>query len=282
MMCLMYPYTIACSGDSGPESVSSEAVRLRNGDSSIVLSPRWRQPCVKGQEWYQTDTVAEEYEAKRFSRGGRLIDRREKEAVLSAIGPVEDKKVLEVACGTGRFTVMLAERNADITGLDISGPMLQQGRKKATAAGVDDHVGFMRGDAARLPFPDNHFDTVLAMRFFHLADTPAAFLAEMRRVAREQVFFDTFNRFSTRSLYNWALPMGSRLYSRWEIDRLFDGADLELATESHDWVFPYGFYRKTPNELASSFRSIDTAIGASPLGDKLASVSYWNTHVSPQ
>ena len=234
---------------------------------------------MKGQEWYQADTVAEEYEAKRFSRGGRLIDRREKQAVLDAIGPVDGKNVLEVACGTGRFTVMLAERGANITGLDISGPMLQQGRGKASDVGVADHVEFMRGDAARLPFPDDHFDTVLAMRFFHLADTPAAFLSEMRRVAKEQVFFDTFNRFSTRSLYNWALPMGSRLYSRWEVDGLLDGAGLELIEETHDWVLPYGFYRKIPNELAASFRSIDTALGGTPLGDKLASVSYWNTHV---
>jgi ubiquinone/menaquinone biosynthesis C-methylase UbiE len=234
---------------------------------------------VKGQEWYQADTVAEEYEAKRFSRGGRLIDRREKEAVLEAISPVEDKSVLEVACGTGRFTVMLAERGADITGLDISGPMLQQGREKARAADVDDHVEFMRGDAARLPFPDDHFDTVIAMRFFHLADTPAAFLAEMRRVAKEQVVFDTFNRFSTRSIYNWALPMGSRLYSRWEVDRLLDGAGLELVGEDHDWILPYGFYRKIPNELAASLRSLDTAIGETPVGEALASVSYWNTHV---
>ena len=282
MVCLMSPYTIADSSDSFDCEGGFPVARCDNADSNIVLFPRWAQSFVKGQEWYQTDTVAEEYEAKRFSRGGRLIDRREKEAVLDAIGPVEDKRILEVACGTGRFTVMLAERDAEITGLDISGPMLQQGRKKAKAAGVYDHVEFMRGDAARLPFPDNHFDTVLAMRFFHLADTPAAFLAEMRRVAKTQVFFDTFNRFSTRSLYNWALPMGSRLYSRWEIDRLLDGADLELAEESHDWVLPYGFYRKIPNELAASFRSIDTAIGASPLGDRLASVSYWNTHVSPQ
>ncbi|WP_423999984.1 class I SAM-dependent methyltransferase [Haloarcula salina] len=234
---------------------------------------------MKGQEWYQADTVAEEYEAKRFSRGGRLIDRREKQAVLDAIGPVADKNVLEVACGTGRFTVMLAERGANITGLDISGPMLQQGREKAQATGVDDHVEFMRGDAARLPFPDDHFDTVFAMRFFHLADTPAAFLAEMRRVSKEQVFFDTFNRFSTRSIYNWALPMGSRLYSRWEIDRLLDGAGLELTDADHDWLLPYGFYRKIPNELAASFRSIDTALGGTPLGEKMASVSYWNTHV---
>ncbi|WP_226021784.1 class I SAM-dependent methyltransferase [Halomicrobium salinisoli] len=234
---------------------------------------------MKGQEWYQADDVAQEYEAKRFSRGGQLIDRREKEAVLDAIGPVDGKSVLEVACGTGRFTVMLADRGADVVGLDISGPMLQQGREKARSADLAGSVEFMRGDAARLPFPDDHFDAVVAMRFFHLADTPAAFLAEMRRVSKEQVFFDTFNRFSTRSLYNWALPMGSRLYSRWEVDRLLDGADLELAGDEHDFVLPYGFYRKIPGSLAAGFRSIDTAIGASPVGDSLASVSYWDARV---
>ena len=234
---------------------------------------------MKGQEWYQADEVAEEYDAKRFSRGGRLIDRREKAAVLDALGPVEDRSILEVACGTGRFSVMLAERGADVVGLDISGPMLRQGRDKARAVGVDDTVEFMLGDAARLPFPDDHFDAVMAMRFFHLADTPAAFLAEMRRVSREQVFFDTFNRFSTRSLYNWALPMGSRLYSGWEVDRLLDGAGLELTEAGHDFVLPYGFYRKIPNSLASMFRSVDTGIGRTPAGKYLSSVSYWDARV---
>ena len=234
---------------------------------------------MKGQQWYQADDVAQEYEDKRFSRGGRLIDRRERRAVLDALGPVEDRRVLEIACGTGRFTVMLAERGADIVGLDISGPMLQQGREKARRAGVDDHLEFLRGDAARLPFPDDHFDSVFAMRFFHLADTPASFLSEMRRVARDQVFFDTFNRFSTRSLYNWVLPMGSRLYSRWEVDKLLDGAGLELAGVAHDFVLPYGFYRKIPNDLAASFRRTDEALIRSPLGKRLASVSYWDAQV---
>ncbi|WP_323191970.1 class I SAM-dependent methyltransferase [Halostella sp. PRR32] len=234
---------------------------------------------MKGQEWYQESDVAEEYEEKRFSRGGRLIDRREKEAVLDAIGPVEGKRVLEIACGTGRFTVMLAERGADVVGLDISGPMLQQGREKAKSAGVEESLEFMRGDAGRLPFPDDHFDTVFAMRFFHLADTPAAFLSEMRRVSKEQVFFDTFNRFSSRSVYNWLLPMGSRLYSQTEVLSLLDRAGLSLVGDEHDFVLPYGFYRKIPNSMASAFRSLDTAVHRSPVGDSLASVSYWNASV---
>jgi SAM-dependent methyltransferase len=234
---------------------------------------------VKGQEWYQADEVAEAYDEKRFSRGGRLIDRREREAVLHALGPVEGREILEIACGTGRFTAMLADRGADIVGLDISEPMLQQGRERAREVGVADNLEYMRSDAGRLPFPDDRFDAVFAMRFFHLADTPKTFMSEMRRVSREQVFLDTFNRFSARSLYNWALPMGSRLYSGREVQELLDAADLDLVGADHDWIGPYGFYRKLPNTLASGFRTLDTALGSTPIGPPLASVSYWNARL---
>ncbi|RNJ26970.1 class I SAM-dependent methyltransferase [Halosegnis longus] len=235
---------------------------------------------MKGAEWYQADDVAEEYDDKRFSRGGQLIDEREREAVLRALAPLEGKKVLEVACGTGRFTAMLAEAGADIVGVDISAPMLQQGRQRARELGVEDHLQFMRGDAARLPFPDDHFDAVFGMRFFHLADTPASFLGEMARVSNSQVFFDTFKRNSTRSIYNWLLPMGSRLYSDEEVSRLLSGAGLTLAGSEHDFVAPYGFYRQVPNALAKPVRRLDKAVGETPLGRPLASVSYWNATVS--
>jgi len=235
---------------------------------------------VKGQEWYQQETVVDEYEDKRFSRGGgRLTDRLEKSAVFEALAPIEGKDVLEIACGTGRFTVMTAERGADVVGLDISAPMLGEGRAKARRAGVTEQIDFMRGDAARLPFPDDHFDAVYAVRFFHLADTPDEYLAEMARVSNGQVVFDTYNRFSGRSLYNWALPMGSRLYSRREVDRMLDGANLRLTDETHEFVVPFGLYRKLPYRAAKLFRSGEQVLDRTPLGDRLASISYWDATV---
>jgi len=234
---------------------------------------------VKGQEWYQSDAVAEAYEEKRFSGGGRLIDRREKQAVLDSLGPVEGRDVLEIACGTGRFTVMLAERGANVTGIDISAAMLARGRANARAAAVADRLEFARADAGRLPFPDDAFDAVFAMRFFHLADTPASFLSEMARVARDTVFFDTFNATSARTAYNWLLPMGSRLYSRAEVDRLLGDVGLELREAAHDFVVPYGVYRSLPGDVAGPLRSLDTTVGGTPLGRRLASVSYWTTNV---
>ena len=234
---------------------------------------------MKGREWYQADTVAEAYEDKRFSGGGRLIDHREKQAVLDAAAPFEDRNVLEIACGTGRFSVMLAEHGADVTGLDISGAMLAQAREKARAAGVAGAVEFMRGDAARLPFPDDAFDVVFAVRFFHLADTPEAFLSEMRRVAREVVFFDTFNARSARSIYNWLLPMGSRLYTPDDVHSLVEGAGLELREATHEFVVPYGLYRELPGSVAGPIRSLDAALLRTPIGRWLASVSYWSLRI---
>jgi ubiquinone/menaquinone biosynthesis C-methylase UbiE len=234
---------------------------------------------VKGREWYQAETVAESYDEKRFSGGGRLIDRREKQAVLDALAPVGEGTALEIACGTGRFTVMLAERGADVTGIDISAAMLAKGRERARAARVADTIEFLRGDAARLPFDDDTFDTVFAIRFFHLASTPGKFLAEMRRVAAERVVFDTFNARSARSLYNWLLPMGSRLYAREEVDALVAEADLTLEDSAHDFVVPYGVYRQLPNELAGPLRSADNAAMRTGLGERLASVSYWQCAV---
>ena len=230
---------------------------------------------MKGKEWYQAKDVADVYEDKRFSRGGRLIDSREREAVLSALNPIEGKQILEIAAGTGRFSVMLAEAGADVIGLDISAEMLNHGRAKVQARHPSGSVTFIRGDAARLPFPDNHFDAVFAMRFFHLIPTPHRFLAEMRRVTRGTIFFDTFNTPSARTVYNWLLPMGSRLYRRDEVTELLDDSELVQTDVDHDFLVPYGCYRILPSMIARPIRRADVMLGKTNLGSRCASVSYW-------
>lgn len=247
-----------------------------NFSNPVAFYPhrRFRAP-VKGKEWYQASDVAESYEDKRFSRGGQLIDRREREAVLDALGPVDGSEILEIAAGTGRFSVMLGEQGADVIGLDISGPMLQHGRAKAATRGVTDAASFIRGDAARLPFPDDAFDAVFAMRFFHLAPTPKQFLEEMCRVSRGPIIFDTFNANSVRSVYNWLLPMGSRLYEAREVHELLADTGLELEHVEHDFIVPYGVYRILPQLIAKPIRAVDRRVVGGSVGRRLASVSFW-------
>lgn len=234
---------------------------------------------VKGQEWYQEPTVAAEYETKRFSRGGRLIDRREKAVVLESLGEVEGRSVLDIAAGTGRFSLAVADRGADVVSVDISAAMLGQARVKARSRATRGTLDFLRGDASSLPFEDDAFDAVVAMRFFHLADEPVAFLEEMRRVAADRVVFDTFRSYTARSLYTWALPMGSRLASPADVDRWLRAADLELHRADHDWLLPYGLYRSIPLALARAIRSLDRRLVAIPGLRRLATVSYWTARV---
>ncbi len=227
---------------------------------------------MKGREWYQQDETAEEYDEWRFSKGGELVDDGEKEALFELVGDLNGKEVLEVACGTGRFSVELAEDGADVTGVDISKPMLMKGVGKARERGLG--VEFLRGDAKRLPFPDNTFDLVVGMRFFHLVDEPAAYLREMARVSKSRVVFDTFNRGSARVVYNRFLPMGSRLYSEDDVDEVIEEAGVELVDRNDDFVVPFGLYRAIPKTLAKGFRSVDGAV-QSVGGDSLSSVTYW-------
>ncbi len=246
---------------------------------------------MKGREWYQKEDTAEEYDDWRFSKGGALIDEGEKEAVFDLLGDVqaaesgsadsdslEDLSVLEIACGTGRFTVELARRDADVVGMDISKPMMEKGVKKAKQAGVYDSVDFLRGDAGELPFPDDSFDVVIAMRFFHLADTPIDFLSEMRRVSRSKVLFDTFMEGSARVIYNRFLPMGSRLYSEDEVKSLLGDAGLSLEETKNDFFFPFGLYRITPTKIAEGIRDVDDTI--LDISDDFSTVSYWLTSTS--
>ncbi len=76
-------------------------------------------------------------------------------------------RVLDVGAGTGTLAISLKERSAGavVTGLDADPGVLEQARRKAASSGCD--VGFVEGFSTALPFPDDHFDTVLSSLFFH-------------------------------------------------------------------------------------------------------------------
>ncbi|WGI17764.1 class I SAM-dependent methyltransferase [Methanonatronarchaeum sp. AMET-Sl] len=231
---------------------------------------------MKGKKWYKDPEIAEKYEPKRFSgAGGSYINQTEKSCVKNALGEIKDQKILEIATGTGRFSLMLAEMGADVTACDISSPMLEIAQTKADKKGLTDTINFFKGDAEKLPFKDNTFDKVMAIRFMHLVDEPEKFLKEMARVSKNTVIFDTFNLQSFRILYNKILPMDSRLYSNEEIKELAEKTNLEITDKIDSFVIPFAIYRFTPDLLANTLKEIDYTILNKQTGKKLSSVTYW-------
>ncbi len=69
--------------------------------------------------------------------------------------------VLDVACGNGNATLAAARSGAHALGVDYVPELLEDGRGRALAEGLD--VEFRLGDAEDLPVPDASFDAVLSV-----------------------------------------------------------------------------------------------------------------------
>ncbi len=99
------------------------------------------------------------------------------EALLDAATISEHARVLDLGCGNGQLTRAAARRArfGQVTGIDLSDPMLARARERAKAETVP-NVSFERGDVQVYPFRDGSFDVALSrfgVMFF--ADPVAAF-----------------------------------------------------------------------------------------------------------
>jgi len=106
--------------------------------------------------------------------------RRVGERFLAWVAPQPGQRWLDVGCGTGAFTRLIAERCAPVSidALDPEPAQLEFARQRGDAAGARFH----RGEAGEIPFPGNSFDiSVMALVLAYLPD-PARGVAEMVRV----------------------------------------------------------------------------------------------------
>jgi len=69
--------------------------------------------------------------------------------------------VLEVGCGTGKSTCMLAGRGLRVTALDQHPLMLEKAKRRAEREGLTG-IDWVQGSVHALPFPDDTFDVVFA------------------------------------------------------------------------------------------------------------------------
>jgi demethylmenaquinone methyltransferase/2-methoxy-6-polyprenyl-1,4-benzoquinol methylase len=108
-------------------------------------------------------------------------------AVARITGAKPGERVLDLAAGTGTSTLTFTATGADAVACDFSLGMLQAGHAKigrGPQGGGHGRLGWVAGDALRLPFRDAAFDAVtISFGLRNVADTGAA-LAEIRRVTR--------------------------------------------------------------------------------------------------
>jgi SAM-dependent methyltransferase len=154
-------------------------------------------------------------------------------ADVAATAP-EGARVLEIGCGPGHLSIMLARRHGlDVTGVDLDPAMVERARANAvrTANGGGHSPSFLVGDVASLAFPDASFDVVVSTLSMHHWADPTAGLGEVARVLRP----------GGRSLV-WDLRPGAVPFHRDVPDPLESTREAPLRlVRATPWRWPFGF-----------------------------------------
>lgn len=80
--------------------------------------------------------------------------------LVEACGIADGMSVLDVGAGTGNAAIPAAERGAQVTASDLTPELLEAGRKRAEARGLE--LEWVTADAEALPFEDESFDVVMS------------------------------------------------------------------------------------------------------------------------
>lgn len=162
-------------------------------------------------EVYRDRAIAADYDRRWAGATGKARDARKARALRRALAALADAAgetphtLLDLPCGTGRFSALWRELDVRATGVDLAPQMLAVARAK------DARAQLLCADGARLPFPDGAFDAAACVRLLHLVRDPAErlrFLRELRRVTRLGVIVDWRHG---RTLRVWGRRMRWRL-----------------------------------------------------------------------
>ena len=151
------------------------------------------------KQFYQSAEVAADYDEHRFRTPKRMRrNLRKWNAIQKALALTNGvKTIVDLPCGTGRFTGDLARAGYQVVGSDISVEMMQQAAKLLSNENIR---GYVRADAEAMPFPAKSVDCVMSIRFlFHVdPDTRRRMLREFGRVSRRWIIADYRHKYSFR------------------------------------------------------------------------------------
>ena len=109
------------------------------------------------------DDIATDYDALNHIMSLNVDRSWRRRALKEIIIPDRSQKIMDLACGTGDFSIAIAgamSQDSHVTGVDISEGMLAVMKRKVEDAGLTDRIDITVGSGEELPFQENSFDAV--------------------------------------------------------------------------------------------------------------------------
>ena len=155
-------------------------------------------------------------------------------------------RVLEVGVGTG-LSLPCYEKHLTVTGIDLSPEMLGKAKARVERRRLDNVSGLHEMDAGALAFPDESFDTVVAMYVMTVVPDAAKVMRELERVCATGGEVILVNHFSQEDgirgfVERRLVPLASSIgwHAVFTLDRVLVCEDLRLAERRTLW--PFGLF----------------------------------------
>jgi SAM-dependent methyltransferase len=176
------------------------------------------------------------------------------DADLAALGVVDGRDVLDLACGTGYLAAWLARRGARVVAADLSAEQLATALRCQRAYGPP--FPLVQADAERIPLASNRFDLVVSEHGAAAWCDPRRWVAEAARVLRPggRLVFLTNSVISALTVPDDAGPAGDALLrGQRDVRRVsWDGGGVEHHPSHGDWIAvlrAHGFVVEALHEL---------------------------------
>jgi len=187
-------------------------------------APYWDDFVESGQDYYRTEF-----------HGPALLD---------ACGPVDGLRVLDLGCGQGYFSRLLAGAGARVVGVDLSSQMVERARRHARR--LNSSVEFHALDAAEVAsrWPPGHFDLAAAcVSLQDIADADGSARATSLVLKDGGRFVFSIPHPATCTPYRQWERDGSGVKGALKLDRYFDSGPRVLRWDmtrlKEHWETPY-------------------------------------------
>ena len=202
--------------------------------------------------------------------------------LIKTFGRLDEKRILELGCGTGRFSIYLAQQGASISGVDIGEDLILSAKALAKVNNVT--CEFNQSTVINLPYPDNTFDIVFGLSILHHLSKTDVVLAlwETSRVLKKEgvaVFAEPVENSWLFNFFQNLIPLGKpgmwgyrpSILQRKKWDNYIASIDdrdmttYELLTATTDMfsvrqVRSYGFLSRLQRLIGSKYHSRLVAI----------------------
>lgn len=141
-----------------------------------------RQDKHKELEFFDNLGEDQEYNVFTDEANHKIIN-----TIIRLLNPSQTDPLIDLGCGSGIFTQMLADRGFECIGVDLSHNLLRRGKQQRA------DLTFIQADVEALPFADNSVETIVLSCLIHHLPDPRQCARELHRVLKPNGRFVAFD-----------------------------------------------------------------------------------------